>query len=106
LIQKVTSNDASKLIDGKIQYSCLTNENGGIIDDLLIYKIDDVTYLLVVNASNIEKDWQWIESQNDQGVLMENISDKTSLLAVQGPRATEVLDKLTEMDLQGMKYYT
>lgn len=106
LIQKVTSNDASKLIDGKIQYSCLTNENGGIIDDLLIYKIDDVTYLLVVNASNIEKDWQWIESQNDQGVLMENISDKTSLLAVQGPRATEVLDKLTEMDLEGMKYYS
>lgn len=106
LVQKVTSNDASKLQDGKIQYSCLTNENGGIIDDLLVYRIDEITYLLVVNASNIEKDWQWIEGQNDLGVIMENISDKTSLLAVQGPKSVELLNKLTEMDLENMKFYT
>ena len=106
LLQKITTNDVSKLSEGKIQYSCLTNEKGGIIDDLLVYKIDNITYLLVVNASNIEKDWQWIESQNDVGAILENISDKTGLLAVQGPKAVEILDSLTEMNLAEMKYYT
>ena len=84
LIQRVTSNDASKLTDGKVQYSCLPNSTGGIVDDLLVYRIDEATYMLVVNASNIEKDWDWIQSHNTKGVEMHNISDKTSLLAVQG----------------------
>ncbi|MDW7690620.1 glycine cleavage system aminomethyltransferase GcvT [Flammeovirgaceae bacterium SG7u.111] len=106
LIQKVTTNDASKLFDGKAQYSCLPNGKGGIVDDLLVYKMDDQTYLLVVNASNIEKDWNWIESHNTFGVEMENISDQTSLLAVQGPKATEVMQKLTEVNLSEMGYYT
>lgn len=106
LIQKVTSNDASKLFDGKIQYSCLPNEQGGIVDDLLVYKIDDKSYMLVVNASNIEKDWNWIKSYNTRNVEMHNISDKTSLLAVQGPKAVLVLQKLTDMPLAEMEYYT
>ncbi len=106
LIQKVTSNDASKLFDGKIQYSCLPNEQGGIVDDLLVYKIDDKTYMLVVNASNIEKDWNWIKSYNTWNVEMHNISDKTSLLAVQGPKAVLTLQKLTDMPLAAMDYYT
>ena len=106
LIQRVTSNDASKLYDGKIQYSCLPNEDGGIVDDLLVYRIDDKTYMLVVNASNIEKDWNWIQKFNTQGVEMHNISDKTSLLAVQGPKAAEALQSLTEVDLASMEYYT
>src|SRR6187402_3031274 len=99
LIQRVTSNDASKLIDGKVQYSCFTNETGGIVDDLLVYRIDEKTYMLVVNASNIEKDWNWIQQFNDKGVEMHNISDQTSLLAIQGPNATKILQPLTDMDI-------
>lgn len=106
LIQQVTSNDASKLYDGKVQYSCLPNKDGGIVDDLLVYRIDEKTYMLVVNASNIEKDWDWISSFNTFGVEMKNISDKTSLLAVQGPKATEALQSLTDIDLASMDYYT
>lgn len=106
LIQHVTSNDASKLYDGKIQYSCLPNETGGIVDDLLVYRIDERTYMLVVNASNIEKDWNWIQQYNTRGVEMHNISDKTSLLAVQGPKAAEALQSLTSLDLGSMEYYT
>jgi len=106
LIQKVTSNDASKLFDGKVQYSCLPNEQGGIVDDLLVYRIDEKTYMLVVNASNIEKDWNWISEHNTFGVEMKDISGRTSLLAVQGPKATEALQALTEVDLASMEYYT
>ncbi len=106
LIQKVTSNDASKLVDGKVQYSCLPNEDGGIVDDLLVYRIDEKTYMLVVNASNIEKDWNWISKYNDLGVEMKDISDRTTLLAIQGPKAVEALQKLTEVDLGSMEYYS
>ena len=106
LIQKVCSNDASKLYDGKVQYSCLPNENGGIIDDLLVYRMDEKTYMLVVNASNIEKDWEWISKFNSYGVDMKNISDRTSLLAVQGPKAAQALQSLTDTDLAAMEYYT
>ncbi len=106
LIQRVTSNDASKLYDGKIQYSCLPNETGGIVDDLLVYRLDDKTYMLVVNASNIEKDWNWIQKFNTNGVEMHNISDQTSLLAIQGPKAADALQSLTDMDLASMEYYT
>ncbi len=106
LIQRVTSNDAAKLYDGKVQYSCLPNEDGGIVDDLLVYKIDDLTYMLVVNASNIEKDWTWISKYNTTGVDMKDISDRTSLLAIQGPRAAEALQKLTDIDLGLMEYYS
>ena len=106
LIQKVTSNDASKLFDGKIQYSCLPNEEGGIVDDLLVYRIDEKTYMLVVNASNIEKDWNWISKFNTYGVEMKDISDRTSLLAVQGPNAVQALQSLTYVDLAAMEYYT
>jgi len=106
LIQKVTSNDALKLYDGKIQYTYLPNENGGIVDDLLVYRIDAKTYMLVVNASNIEKDWDWISKYNTKEVEMVNISDRTSLLAVQGPKAVRVLQKLTDIDLSSMDYYT
>ncbi len=106
LIQKVTSNDASKLHDGKVQYSCLPNEDGGIVDDLLVYRIDEKTYMLVVNASNIDKDWNWISKYNNFGVDMKNISDRTSLLAVQGPKAAEALQSLTEIPLAAMEYYT
>ena len=106
LIQRVTSNDASKLYDGKVQYSCLPNEEGGIVDDLLVYRIDEKTYMLVVNASNIEKDWNWIQKFNTEDVEMHNISDKTSLLAVQGPKAAEALQSLTDIDLASMEYYS
>jgi aminomethyltransferase len=106
LIQKVTSNDASKLTDGKVQYSCLPNDKGGIVDDLLVYRIDEKTYMLVVNASNIEKDWNWISKHNTFGVDMKDISDRTSLLAVQGPKATAALQSLTDMNLGDMTYYT
>lgn len=106
LIQKVTSNDASKLVDGKVQYSCLPNETGGIVDDLLVYRIDERTYMLVVNASNTEKDWSWISKYNSYGVEMKDISDRTSLLAVQGPKSAEVLQKLTDTDLSSMEYYS
>lgn len=106
LIQRVSSNDASKLFDGKVQYSCLPNENGGIVDDLLVYRIDEKTYMLVVNASNIDKDWDWISKYNSEGVEMKNISDQTSLLAVQGPKAAAALQSLTDVDLASMEYYT
>ena len=106
LIQKVTSNDASKLEDGKIQYSCMPNDKGGIVDDLLVYRIKSDEYMLVVNASNIEKDWNWIEKHNTFGVEMINSSDDYSLLAVQGPKAVKVLQKLTDINLSEIKYYT
>lgn len=105
LIQKVTSNDATTLVIGKAQYSCLPNENGGIVDDLIVYKIKDEQYLLVVNASNIEKDWNWISSKNDVGAEMKNISDDYSLLAIQGPMAMEAMQSLTSVDLAAIKYY-
>ncbi|MDO7847049.1 glycine cleavage system aminomethyltransferase GcvT [Hymenobacter sp. M29] len=106
LIQRVTSNDASKLTDGKAQYSCLPNHDGGIVDDLLVYKLADEDYLLVVNASNIEKDWNWIQHHNTQGVEMEDISDRTSLFAVQGPKAQAALQSLTDVDLSSIPYYS
>lgn len=106
LIQRVTSNDASVLVDGKVQYSCLPNDQGGIVDDLLVYRLTEKSYLLVVNASNIEKDWNWISKHNNAGVEMENISDKTSLLAVQGPLAAKALQSLTDINLSEMTYYT
>lgn len=107
LIQRVTTNDASKLIAGQAQYSCLPNEEGGIVDDLIVYCIEpNKTYMLVVNASNIEKDWNWISKLNTQHVEMHNISDKTCLLAIQGPNATKILQPLTELDIMNLKYYT
>jgi aminomethyltransferase len=105
LIQKVTSNDASTLYDGRAQYSCLPNGKGGIVDDLIVYKIADEKYLLVVNASNIEKDWNWISSHNDLGVEMRNLSDEYSLLAIQGPKAVEAMQSLTSVNLSEIKYY-
>lgn len=105
LIQKVTSNDAATLTDGRVQYSCLPNNDGGIVDDLLVYKIKDEQYLLVVNASNIDKDWDWISAQNDLGVEMKNLSDDYSLLAIQGPKAAEALQSLTSVDLSAINYY-
>ncbi len=106
LIQRVCSNDASTLFDGKVQYSCLPNEQGGIVDDLLVYRINEKAYMLVVNASNIEKDWEWISKYNNAGVEMKNISDQTSLLAVQGPKAAAAVQSLTDVDLAEMDYYT
>ena len=107
LIQRITSNDASKLTNGKAQYSCFTNENGGIIDDLIVYCIEEnKAYMLVVNASNIEKDWIWIQENNKEGVECHNISDKTCFLAIQGPNATKILQPLTEIDIMNLKYYT
>ncbi len=106
LIQRVTSNDASKLTDGKVQYSCLPNDKGGIVDDLLVYRVNQDEYYLVVNASNIEKDWNWIKKHNTDNVEMIDTSDKTSLLAVQGPKALAALQKLTKVDLSKMEYYT
>ena len=107
LIQRLTSNDASKLTPGKAQYSCLVNDNGGIVDDLLVYCIEENNvYMLVVNASNIEKDWTWISKHNKKKAEMHNISDKTCLLAIQGPNATKMLQALTEMDILNLKYYT
>lgn len=105
LIQKVTSNDAAKLIDGKAQYSCLPNDTGGIVDDLLVYRISSEEYMLVVNASNIEKDWNWIQKYNTEGVKMKNISDDTCLFAVQGPKATATLQKITAVQLAEIPYY-
>lgn len=107
LIQRVTSNDASKLTDGKAQYSCLPNKEGGIVDDLLVYCLEaGKSYMLVVNASNIEKDWNWISSFNTENVEMHNISDRTALLAVQGPNAVKYMQELTDMDITNLKYYT
>jgi aminomethyltransferase len=107
LIQRVTTNDASKLTAGKAQYSCMTNEQGGIVDDLLIYCIEENNvYMIVVNASNIDKDWNWISKFNSRNAEMHNISDKTCLLAIQGPNATKMLQVLTDMDILNLKYYT
>ncbi len=106
LIQKVTTNDASKLTPGKAQYSCMPNEDGGIVDDLIIYMIAENEYMLVVNASNIEKDWNWISKYNDIGVEMENRSEEWSLLAIQGPKAVEAMQRLTSVDLSTIKFYT
>lgn len=105
LIQKISTNDASKLSPGKAQYSCMPNGKGGIVDDLIIYMFDQNEYMLVVNAANIEKDWSWISSQNDMGVQMEDISEDLCLFAVQGPNATKVLQELTDTDLLAIKFY-
>ncbi|MFL5807951.1 MAG: glycine cleavage system aminomethyltransferase GcvT [Flavisolibacter sp.] len=107
LIQRVSTNDASKLTAGKAQYSCMPNDDGGIVDDLLIYCIEEnKVYMIVVNASNIEKDWKWIQKHNNRKVEMHDISDDTCLLAVQGPNATKILQELTDMDIMNLKYYT
>jgi aminomethyltransferase len=107
LIQKLTTNDASKLVKGKAQYSCFTNEKGGIVDDLIVYCLEEnKVYMLVVNASNIEKDWNWIIAHNAGNVEMHNISDQTCLLAIQGPNATKILQPLTEIDILNLKYYS
>lgn len=105
LIQKVCSNDASKLTIGKAQYSCLPNDDGGIVDDLIIYRVKEDTYLLVVNASNIEKDWNWISSKNDVGAEMRDLSEDYSLLAIQGPKAVESMQSLSSHDLADIKFY-
>ena len=105
LIQKISSNDATKLFPGRAQYSCMPNNDGGIVDDLLIYMIAENEYMLVVNASNIEKDWNWIQKHNEFNVEMTDLSDEMSLLAVQGPKANEVLQKLTNVKLDDVKYY-
>lgn len=106
LVQKVCSNDASKLHDGKVQYAYMPNEDGGIVDDLLIYRMDAETYFLVVNAGNIQKDWDWIVKHNTEGVEMIDISDRTALFAVQGPKSADALQSLTDIDLATMSYYT
>lgn len=106
LIQRIVSNDAAKLFDGKIQYACFPNETGGIVDDLLVYKIAEEDYMLVVNAGNIDKDWAWVNKFNTTGVKLENLSDQISLFAVQGPKAVEVIQQLTTVDVKAMEYYT
>jgi len=106
LIQLTTSNDAAKLSDGKVQYSCFPNHSGGIVDDLLVYRLAEEEYMLVVNSSNIEKDWNWLQEHNSIGAELENISDNISLFAVQGPKAAEALQSLTGIDLKSMVYYT
>ncbi len=106
LVQKVTSNDVAALSVGQAQYSCFPNGKGGIVDDLLVYKYEEEKYLLVVNASNIDKDWAWISEQNTMGAEIENASDNISQLAIQGPKATAVLQKLTEINLSEIEYYT
>jgi aminomethyltransferase len=105
LIQKVTSNDASKLVVGQAQYSCFPNETGGIVDDLIVYKFGEEDYMLVVNASNIEKDWNWINKHNDMGATLENISDSISLFAIQGPKAIDAVQSLTSVNLSDIKFY-
>lgn len=105
LIQRVTTNDASTLTVGRAQYSCLPNGKGGIVDDLIVYRMKEEQYLLVVNASNIEKDWNWISSHNTKNVEMRNISDDYSLLAIQGPKAVEAMQSLTSVDLSAIAYY-
>ena len=105
-VQWVTSNDASKLVDGKVQYSCFPNETGGIVDDLLVYRINEETYLLVVNAANIDKDWEWCNRQNKMGAVLYNASDEIAQLAVQGPLALKAMQKLTDTPITDMEYYT
>lgn len=104
-VQKVTSNDVYNLKPGKIQYSCFPNNEGGIVDDLLVYQYDDEKFMLVVNASNIDKDWEWLNNNNPEGVKLENASDEISLLAIQGPKTLKILQKLTDIDLSEIKYY-
>ena len=107
LIQKLTTNDASKLSAGKAQYNCMTNENGGIVDDIIVYCIDEnKTYMIVVNASNVQKDWNWISRHNTNNAEMHDISEKTCLLAIQGPNAAKILQPLTETDIVNLPYYT
>jgi len=106
LIQRITTNDASKLRVGEAQYSCMTNREGGIIDDLIVYRTQESKYMLVVNAANIEKDWNWIQSNNPKNATLKNDSDSIALLAVQGPKATEVVQKLTDIDVSKIKFYT
>nr|WP_319398477.1 glycine cleavage system aminomethyltransferase GcvT [uncultured Carboxylicivirga sp.] len=106
LVQKVTSNDASALRIGQAQYSCFPNGNGGIVDDLLVYRYEEEKYLLVVNAANIDKDWAWVNEQNTMGADIQNTSDEISQLAIQGPKAQAVLQKLTDVDLSEIEYYT
>jgi aminomethyltransferase len=106
LIQKFASNDVSVIVDGKAQYSCMPNGKGGIVDDLIIYRVNAEEFFIVVNASNIEKDWNWISSLNDFGVEMKNLSDEYSLLAIQGPKAAEAMQSLTNVNLKDMVYYT
>ncbi|MBO9640852.1 MAG: glycine cleavage system aminomethyltransferase GcvT [Siphonobacter aquaeclarae] len=105
LLQRVTSNDVAALVDGKVQYSCLPNDRGGIVDDLLIYRRSATDYFVVVNASNIEKDWNWIQQHNTEGVEMENLSDQLCLFAVQGPKGVATVQKLTDLKLGDLKYY-
>ena len=105
LIQKVTSNDASKIVDDQAQYSCFPNATGGIVDDLIVYRFNQEKWLLVVNASNIEKDWNWISSQNTMNAEMKNLSEDYSLLAIQGPKAVEAMQSLTSVDLAAIKFY-
>ena len=106
LIQKVCSNDASKLEDGEAQYSCFPNLDGGVVDDLIVYRIAAEKWLLVVNASNIDKDWAWINAHNTMGAALENSSDNYSLLAIQGPKAIQAMQSLTQEDLSAIKFYT
>ena len=106
LVQRLTSNDVAKLDDGKVQYSCFPNDLGGIVDDLLVYRIDAETYLMVVNAANIDKDWAWVEKHNDHGANIYNASDEISQLAIQGPDAQKTIQKLTDTDLNTIPYYT
>ena len=105
LIQKVTSNDASKIVDDQAQYSCFPNATGGIVDDLIVYRFNQEKWLLVVNASNIDKDWDWINSQNTMNAELKNISEDYSLLAIQGPKAVEAMQSLTSVDLSAIKFY-
>lgn len=106
LVQRVTSNDASVLVPGKAQYSYLPNDKGGIVDDIITYKVSDSEYLMVVNASNIDKDFEWISSNNSMNAAFENLSDQYSLLAIQGPKANEAMQSLTNVDLANLKFYT
>ncbi|QED37061.1 glycine cleavage system aminomethyltransferase GcvT [Antarcticibacterium arcticum] len=106
LIQKVCSNDVSKLVDGQAQYNCMPNETGGIVDDLIVYRFNAEKYILVVNASNIEKDWNWISQHNTMDATMRDLSDEYSLLAIQGPKAAEAMQSLTNVNLAEMKFYT
>ncbi|UUV21560.1 glycine cleavage system aminomethyltransferase GcvT [Paenimyroides aestuarii] len=106
LVQRVTSNDAAVLVPGKAQYSYLPNDKGGIVDDIITYKLNDTEYLMVVNASNIDKDFEWISSQNTMNAAFENLSDQYSLLAIQGPKANDAMQLLTNIDLEELKFYT
>lgn len=106
LVQRLTSNDVAALADGKIQYSCIPNETGGIVDDLLVYRVAEDDYFLVVNASNIDKDWNWFSTRNTGGARMANVSDDLALFAVQGPKAVAALQALTDVDLASITYYT